>query len=368
MKRLLILLMLCLLPMQALAFDLSAYEIPDSAGCTATPLGQNRLLLRFFSTEAGRPGLIRLTEEGAILQEIALPAASDPSTSYIAFVHEDLRLGVIACQRSHAYANQNSGYTLYDVQSGQLTNARSLPGEITNLIRFDGCFIGLKESDTQPAEFMLYDRAMQIRLHGQLPYARVEPLYSSMDSSDLLLMLRCWDENHQQVLITRIAPDNRVCWQLWLPWSPIGSYSMVMPDGQGGAFLIASPEEDYKQKRLAHVSAAGQLEWEKTLSSPDRVLMLHAAIPQADGTTALYGTAVARSRGIYDAFAAFVAPDGTLLSTDIRDFSARADYAFTCKRAPDGVIYAVSEREQRNCAVVPFADLPPSPGSSLIFR
>ena len=99
--------------------------------------------------------------------------------------------------------------------------------------------------------------------------------------------------------------------------------------GDGRSALMEShTHKTYQAKSLTRRDAQGNVLWAKTLQAEKLVVSVDAAILHDDGSTTLYGTAMANSRGIYTAFILEVDAQGDIVSRDIRDFTTTATYSY----------------------------------------
>jgi len=364
------LLILLLLPACALAFDLSAYEVPGSGkdyGSHVTPIAPGSALVNLPSMAIYLPDAAALVRDGEIIEEIAFPHDPDLYVDYSPYLKADGTMGACCRVQTEDFAFDPPGFALYDVQGGALTNKRRIEGEPTSFAVEGGAFVGLRESEEQNAVLLLYSEDGQIRHTYQLPSLRARLQGICMDGGDLLLMLELWEGIPQaQMLTLRIDPAGQILWQFWQENKPLQSYIQVFRSGDGGAFLLASDAEDYKVKHLALVGTDGQICWEKTFSVPKAIFSIHETIPHPQTqSVALVGTVIADSRKLYNAFTMEIGLDGNLLSLDVRDFSARGDYNFSCKLDQSGVPYAVSDslvfpkrKEGEKSVMVPLNELP----------
>ena len=138
--------------------------------------------------------------------------------------------------------------------------------------------------------------------------------------------------------------------------------------GDGRSALIEShTHKTYQAKSLTRRDAQGNVLWSKTLQAEKLVVSVDAAIPHDDGSTTLYGTAMANSRGIYTAFILEVDAQGKIISRDIRDFTTTATYLYNMVLDTQRHPYVVSRFAGASSpeagggnksAVVPFEDLP----------
>ena len=141
-------------------------------------------------------------------------------------------------------------------------------------------------------------------------------------------------------------------------------YNQIYPDGQGGAILEGSLESDYKTASIAHLNAVGKIDAEKTLSVKNAIISTAHAVTHDDGTITLYGRAVAKSRGLYNAFSLTLDASLSVHAMDVRDFSIREDYGFEYRAASDGTIFVFTPGEgfgsmpRKNALLVPFDALP----------
>lgn len=373
-----VLILSLLIPTGALAFDLTPYEVPGSDlhyGSQVIPITSDSILIDIPSMTV--EDTAALASNGQIIEEIFFPYDPDLLVGYAPYLKSDCTMGAVRSIKTEDFSFDPSGFALYDVQNGQLLNERLVEGEPTSFAVHDGAFIGLRETDGQSAVLMIYDEDGQIRYTYQLPSQRAWLQGICPDGKELLLMLELWEGLPEQTMLTlRIAENGQILWQLWHRYAAPGGYSQLLKSGDGGALLLASDEEDYKIKQVARISADGQILWEKKFSAPKAVFNINASIPHPETkTVTLVGTVIANSRGLFNAFTMDINLDGNLLVLDVRDFSARADYNFSCKLDQEGNPYAVSDslifpnREEGTKSIaVPFDCLPQTNDPGIAIR
>ena len=369
-----------LIPSGALAFDLSPYEVPGSGlnyGSQVTPITSGSALVDTSSMHVRQPDIAALIKDGRTVEEISFPYDPSRLIEYAPYLKKDHTLGAVRHINTLEGTFDPSGFALYDVQNGQLMNERLIEGTPTSFSVHKGAFVGLCESDGQNAVLMIYDQDGRVRYTYQLPSQHAWLQDICPDGEELILMLELWEGlPERQMLTMRIAPDGHILWQLWHRYTVPGVYNRVLKSVNGGALLIASAEEDYKIKQIACVSADGQILWEKKFSAPKAVFGVNASIPHPETTSVtLVGTVIANSRGLFNAFTMELNLDGNLLALDVRDFSARADYNFSCKLDQNDVPYAVSDslifpnREDGTKSIaVPFDHLPKAKDPGILIR
>lgn len=246
-----------------------------------------------------------------------------------------------------------------------LTDYRLFPGDLSSNPRICGdIYIGLRESAGDNAAFMLYDQNRYMYLHGQLPSQKAT--YTARDDGDstLFCFLLPVLETGMQTLITRISKSGEVYWQHMEPATGEHSYRSIETDGAGGAWLTinAANKIAYAGVDLAHVSTNGNIDFTRTLSTREHILKVHTSVPHpSSNTSTLYCSLVAKSKGVYTAFAVTLDPEGNILHTEARDFSLREDTGFSFIIDNNHQVWVYSRGQTgygQKSVLVPFYDLP----------
>lgn len=114
-------------------------------------------------------------------------------------------------------------------------------------------------------------------------------------------------------------------------------------DGNGGAFLVKTDDDNYKIAQVYHIDGNGDLTWTKQLEAEG--LILHAfcgGYSAQEGGLVIDGNVVSKSKGVYKVIRLVITGDGQIISASARDFSSRPDYGFTVLRAVDGSVFVQS--------------------------
>lgn len=155
------------------------------------------------------------------------------------------------------------------------------------------------------------------------------------------------------------------------------SYRGYLGDDGRSSLIKDNPRDTYMIAPLTRRSAQGDVLWSKTLQAKKLVVSVNNAILHDDGSTTLYGTAMANSRGIYTAFILEVDAQGDIVSKDVRDFTTTATYLYNMALDTQNHPYVVSlfagaaspETGGGNkCAVVPFENLPTCDDPGLVLE
>lgn len=261
------------------------------------------------------------------------------------------------------------------VPQGVTTNM--LEGHPTNLVGTGGGYISFKETEGQCAEFLLYDADLRLIVQGLLPseYAHLCSLHDDGDAVILSLMLPM--KPQAQFLAARIGKDGQLRWQHMTMPEPVGGVSFALPDGAGGAWLCgqvvdAENYDPYAGTHLTHVNAQGEAEFTRILRTGKEILAVQNAVSHPDrGCVALYGSLVAKSKGVYTALAVTLDPTGNILETQARDFSMRADTEFSYRIDKAGSPWVFSQRGMHyggKGVLVPFSALPACASPTLTFQ
>ena len=192
-----------------------------------------------------------------------------------------------------------------------------------------------------------------------------------MRSGDALYLLLCQNGSPSipDILMLRVDASAALSWTAHFT-DEAGRYNMLLPDGQGGVLMTGSLPEDYKQYRVMRIDADGRTCWSKVLSAPKAVLQPLSAEALPDGTVALYGSCVAKSRSLFTLFSITLDAEGHILASDVRDYSDRADISPAILTAADGtkLVYSFGiGSEDQPGVLIPFSDLPAAdnPGITL---
>jgi len=368
MKRLFAALMICLfLPACALAFDLSPYILPsaewDESYSPPVPLDANDYLQEYF-----HPGenfetdfkfdhhLLRVTDGQRVI-DMPLPGRS----GYVPFVYADGRFGLLQEQSYPEETKEmwKNHYTVYDAANDSISNPRTFDGDPYMLAPHAFGFAGICGSGEEQSELVLYDdKTLAPFFRYTVPFGRAYVQDACVSGSAVYVLIKQHGRpSLPDCIVLRIA-ENGLDW-VYHTTDEQYRYNVIMPDGQGGILLKGSLNEDYKRSRIARVDASGNECWSKTLYGKNAVIHLHLAKENPDGTAALYGSCIARSRGLYTLFAMTIDAESNVLALDVRDYSARADTGPFIMPAHDGTIlvYSIDTREQP-AVLVPFDALP----------
>ena len=383
MRRFLTLLILCLLlPAGALALDLTPYLLPPETEYESTlevlPLSGRVYYRRSvgpLSRITGKPEdtvfvtRLRRYENGVCVSDITFPAAEHGE--YTVALHQDDRLGIL---RAVSFATPQEAwkhaYTLYDLEGDELANARTFEGEPYMLCDWQGGFAGLCAAGDGQSTLMVYDEDAQPLLRYPVPFEDAFFL-SHVRSGDALYLLLCQNgiPSIPDILMLRVDASAALSWTAHFT-DEAGRYNKLLPDGQGGVLMTGSLPEDYKQYRVTRIDADGRTCWSKVLSAPKAVLQPLSAQALPDGTVALYGSCVAKSRSLFTLFSITLDAEGRVLASDVRDYSDRADISPVLLTATDGtkLVYSfeISSEDQPG-VLVPLDVLPKAkdPGVAL---
>lgn len=383
MKRLAAVLMLCLLlPACALAFDLSPYLLPPETAYESTfdlyPLSQGVFYRRSSECvfrDAGNPedtvfvARLQRYENGSCTWEVTFPEVDHSDYTP---VFRDSALHSVVCGVSYTTPREAWKYTyaLCRLEDTRLTHAQAFEGSPYTLRTLHEGFAGLCTADAGQSLLRVYDENTRPRFSYTVPFenAFIQSAVSSGDLLYLLIRQKGSPRNPSSLMLCLDASAS-------LSWSSPcidedNRYNSLLPDGQRGVLLTGPLAEDYKQYRVTRLDAAGNRCWSKVLSAPNAIIHPCCAEAQPDGTVALYGSCVAKSRGLFTVFCLTLDASGSTLSLDVRDYAARADIEPNILQAADGtkLVYSfeVSLPDQPG-VLVPFSELPAAdnPGITL---
>lgn len=384
MRRFLTLLILCLLlPAGALALDLTPYLLPPESEYESTvevlPLSGNVYVRRSvgpLSRVTGNPEdtvfvtRLRRYENGVCVSDITFPAAEHGE--YGVVLRQDGRSGIL---RAVSYTTPQEAwkhaYTLYDLDGGELANARTFEGEPYMLRDWPGGFAGLCAAGNGQSTLMVYDEDAQPLLRYTVPFENAFFL-SHARSGGALYLLLCQNGSPSipDILMLRVDASAALSWSARFT-DEAGRYNMLLPDGQGGVLMTGSLPEDYKQYRVTRIDADGRTCWSKVLSAPKAVLQPLSAEALPDGTVALYGSCVAKSRSLFTLFSITLDAEGRVLASDVRDYSDRADIGPALLTAADGtkLVYSFGiGSEDQPGVLIPFSALPAADNPSITLK
>lgn len=276
--------------------------------------------------------------------------------------------------------------TPYEIESIHNTIAAPVPqgvtpdmleGHPTNLVGTGGSYISFRETEGKSAEFLLYDADLRLIAQGLLPseYAHLCSLHDDGDAVILSLMLPMKPQT--QFLAARIGKDGQLRWQHMMAPEPVGGVSFALPDGAGGAWLCgqvvdAENYDPYAGTHLTHVNAQGETEFTRILRTGKEILAVQSAVSHPDrGCVTLYGSLVAKSRGVYTALAVTLDPAGNILETQARDFSMREDTEFGYRIDQTSSPWVFSQHSMHyggKGVLVPFDALPACTSPVLTFQ
>lgn len=364
-----LLLGLALIPACALAFDLSPYILPhaewDESYSSPVPLSATDYLQEYF-----HPGdnfeadlnfdhhLLRVTDRQRVM-DISLPDHG----GYEPLLYADGRFGLlqVTSYPEETKETWKNHYTLYDVDGEKLANARTLDGDLYALALYPFGFAGMRDYSENQSELILYDAdTLEPFFRYVVPFDRafVQDACLSGDAAYLLIK----QHGHPSLpdcIVLRVT-ENGLDW-VYHTTAESYRYNCLFADGQGGVLMKGSLAEDYKRSRITRLNADGKGYWSKTLTGKNAVIHPSLTIPNSNGTATLYGTCIARSRGLFTVFAMTLSAQGDILSLDVRDYSARADTGPALLLAQDGTVLVYSfeiDSEHQPGVLVPFDALP----------
>lgn len=155
--------------------------------------------------------------------------------------------------------------------------------------------------------------------------------------------------------VQRVSPEGDFLWKLDLP--EIYEVDGFFSDGANGLWLTHSPAYAGDMV-LHHVNANGGMDQTLRLSGERRVKYMECGQTPEPGKAVLYGTSVARSKGICHAFALTLSSAGDVLNLEVRNYTERKDYGIEIKASADGTVYVYSGiYENTSPLLVPFVNL-----------
>lgn len=376
-KPLALLALCCLLPAYALAFDLSPYILPhaewDESYSPPLPLSANDYLQEYF-----HPGdnfeadlnfdhhLLRVTDRQRVM-DIPLPDHGG-----YALLYADGRFGLL---QATSYPEETKEmwkehYTVYDVEGESLANPRTFDGDPYALTLYPFGFAGMRNYGEDQSELVLYDdKTLAPFFLYTVPFSRAYVQDACQSSDAVYLLIKQHGLPSLPDCIVMRITANGLDW-VYHTTDRDFRYNVIMPDGQGGILLKGSLNEDYMRSRITRINASGSESWSKTLSGKKAVIHPYLAAENPDGTITLYGSCIAKSRGLFTVFAMTLDAKGYTLALDVRDYSSRADTGPTLMRAQDGTVLVYSfeiDSVKQPGVLVPFDALPKAedPGISL---
>ena len=384
MRRFLTLLILCLLlPTGVLALDLTPYLLPPETEYESTlevlPLSGSVYVRRSvgpLSRVTGNPEdtvfvtRLRRYENGVCVSDITFPAAEHGE--YGVVLRQDGRYGILrAVSFTTPQEAWKHAYTLYDLDGGELANARTFEGEPYMLRDWQGGFAGLCAAGDGQSTLIVYNEDAQPLLRYPVPFEDAF-LLSHVRSGDALYLLLCQNGSPSipDILMLRVDASAALSWAARFT-DEAGRYNKLLPDGQGGVLMTGSLPEDYKQYRVTRIDTDGCTCWSKVLSAPTAVLQPLSAEALPDGTVALYGSCVAKSRSLFTLFSITLDAEGRILASDVRNYSDRADIGPAILTAADGtkLVYSFGiGSEDQPGVLIPFSDLPAADNPSITLK
>ena len=369
MKRLSVILFLFLLvPVCALAFDLSPYILPDAewdeSYSPPVPLSAGDYLQEYF-----HPGdnfeadlhfdhhLLRVTGGQRVMD---IPLLNHGG---YALLYADGRFGLL---HAVSYPEETKEmwkdhYTVYDVEGEALANPRTFDGDPYMLALYPFGFAGIRNYGEDQSELVLYDdKTLAPFFLYTVPFGRAYLQDACVSGGAIYALIK--QHGHPSLpdcIILRIT-ESSLDW-VYHTTDRDFRYNTIMPDGQGGVLLKGSLDEDYKRSRITRINAPGSECWSKTLSGKKAVIHPSLTIPHPDGTATLYGYCVAKSRGLFTVFAMTLDEQGRTLALDVRDYSSRADTGPNLLLAQDGTVLVYSfeiDSAGQPGVLVPFNALP----------
>ena len=124
-----------------------------------------------------------------------------------------------------------------------------------------------------------------------------------------------------------LAPNGSCLWSSVFSQQVEWGWTLLAADGTGGAYLVHTRTDHYKEALIRHFSPEGKITWKKTLSF-DGLVFSPFAGRSAGSNMTLYGTAVSNSNGIFRTVQIEFNTQGEIVATEARDFGKiSSDYA-----------------------------------------
>ncbi|MBQ9265181.1 MAG: hypothetical protein IJ189_13365 [Clostridia bacterium] len=371
MKRLILCcLLLCLLLSAAWAEDYAGYTIDQGKLSQVYPINTHEAVVTTVARDGDDDPRARILwlKDGQIFRSLAYypgGAVGSLSTARFLPLPDGSFKVAVAYHQSGRAESALYRFTLYDWVENGLQNPVPLPFEAYNFY-FTGNYC-LVPGDRTVGHLRLTvaDLAGQTLFSGDLPDTEgCWGLYPyAIDDQVFVIESSAPDVDGLTTMRYVCVDHGAVRWQQTLP-----NYHHLYPDGQGGfiACRYLFDREPYNTNYLDHYDGNGRLLGSISLAGAKLVTHVQAVACAEEGGYILYGTAVARSRKVYTAFALTVDEQMRETGRDVRALSAAyGDYEPHLLQTPDGSVWLSTAQPVDMArlfpALIPFSKLPAYP-------
>lgn len=340
------------------AFDLKPYMYEDNS---VIPFNRNTQMILTSDDAEHR---VRLEQNGTVIQEVTLKKNGDRLNVVLG---ENGNIGIITRpdlaggQADQLYYRWNTDNTL--------SEPVRLNDDAGFLYACGNGFYGVQRAGENDEIFICDADGERIfsRIYASQGDAHISPMdcVHNEDGTYLLAVLKeNLDTYEHTIIVERITTDGAVLWQEAFSGRYGYDGCVLSDDGEGGAFLVKTDDDNYKLEQVYRIGADGQMLWTKRLEAEG--LILHAFCggynAQAGGLV-LDGNAVSNSKSVYKVIRMLIGNEGQIMSASAKDFSSRPDYGFTVCRAVDGSVFVQSranylDTKNTKHVLVPVDDLP----------
>ena len=335
---LLVMLAMCCAYSHALAeFDLTPYMYEEN---TVIPFNRNTQLILTSDNTAHR---VRLEQNGAVIQEVTMEKNGNRLNVVLG---EAGNIGLIT-RPDLAGGQADQVYYRWN-EDNSLSDGVLLSDDAGYLYACGNGFYGADRKENLTEIFVrdMNGREIFSNAYAQGEDEKISPM-TCIREEDGTYLLAMFTENLDTFDGTiRVERLNAFGEMLWAEEfrGDFDHYACVLSgDGNGGAFLVKTDDDNYKIAQIYHIDGNGNLMWEKRLEAEG--LILHAfcgGYSELEGGLVIDGNVVSKSKGVYKVIRLVITDDGQIIRASARDFSCRPDYSFTVERAIDDSVFAES--------------------------
>ena len=225
-------------------------------------------------------------------------------------------------------------------------------------------FAGTVEGEAEDRLFLL-DGSMTRQLLLPLDQPRLLLRQCALlPDGNSLFLLQMGEERYGsgKLCLLKLSAEGNVLFSCDIADEAPSTGATLTPLADGHVLVAYDDQKDFSLTHIVFVRPDGTKGAQHRLSGAPLVISFQASETTPNGA-ALYGYAVANSRGLFDAIRVEISPAGSLLSVMAKDFSCEQDYAFWVRKAPDGRFFVFSNKEangrgEHGRVVVPFDALP----------
>ena len=328
----------CICACSLAAFDLKPYMYEEK---NVIPFDRNTQLILTSNDTTHR---IRLEQNGVVIQETTMEKNGNRLTAVLG---EAGNIGLISRPDLAGGRAEQLYYRLQE--NNTLSEPVKLSDKAGYLYACGNGFYGADRKENLTEIFVrdMYGREVISKAYMQGEDELVSPMTCIREEDGTYLFAvftEDLDTFDGTICVERLDAFGEVLWSEAFH-GDFDHYACVLSgDGNGGAFLVKTDDDNYKIAQVYHIDGNGNLTWTKQLEAEG--LILHAFCGEYSaqaGGLVIDGNVVSKSKGVYKVIRLVIDGDGQIIDASAKDFSCRPDYSFTVERARDGSVFARSD-------------------------